>query len=353
MKLDIVPSRLVVAALVVLLALSAAAGVARPVEAARAEPEIPTTGRFVEPVFDEVDVTHEIPYRQAVNAAGELQTLHLELYEPAGDTAERRPVILLVHGGYFRIGNNQEDAWGAGPWVAELFARLGYVVASIEYRLRPDTLDYPDPDLEELERAVLDAHDDALAAVEWLRDRAADLRIDPRAIVPNGPSAGGMVAWDLAWMPGSRARPGPTGVPAAVSIAGAPFETSEITGEPLAAASPGDPPVLAIHGTVDDTVPFELAAGPCSRAASVGVRCDLVPLEGIGHPAIDPRFMDHVDAIRQRTIEFLTETVLAPLGYFDSPHPPRPPGPDAPSRLATLRDAPPATPIAATPTFTG
>jgi hypothetical protein len=96
----------------------------------------------------------------------------------------------------------------------------------------------------------------------------------------------------------------------------------------------------------------------------VGVRCDLVPLEGIGHPAIDPRFMDHVGAIRQRTIEFLAETVLAPLGYFDSSHPPRlphqprsarpeAPPPQHPAPARHPAQAPPATPLTATPTFTG
>lgn len=281
------------------------------------EPEPPTTGRFVEEVFDEIEVTHDVPYRRAVNADGDLQTLHMELYEPAGDTARRRPVVMLIHGGYFTMGDNRDDQWGAGPWVAGYFARRGYVVASIEYRLRPDTLIYPDVDLRELEAANLDAYDDSRAAVRWLRRHAAELRIDPRAIVPNGPSAGGFVAWNLAWMPGSGARPAATRVPAAVSIAGAPFERSQITGRPLAAPSRGDPPVLAIHGTDDDVVPFELAAGPCERAAAVRVRCDLVRLVGVGHPGIDPAFSDHVSAVGQRTVDFLAEVVLAPLGYVD------------------------------------
>jgi acetyl esterase/lipase len=345
-----------------LLSLSATAGVARPTEAAPTQADAPTTGRFIEPVFDDVDVTQDIPYRRAINARGDLQTLHMDIYEPAGDTAERRPVVVLIHGGYFTMGNNQDDQWGAGPFVAELFARLGYVTVSIEYRLRPDTLTYPDPDLRELEAANLDAHDDAVAAIAWLHDRAAELRIDPQAIVADGPSAGGFVAWNLAWMHGSTARPAPSGVAAAISIAGAPFEVSETTGEPLAAASPGDPPVLAIHGTADDVVPFELAQGPCSRAAEAGVRCDLVPLQDIGHPGIDPRFVDqHLATIERRTIEFLAEVVLEPLGYLDEHPSDRPAAPDQPDE-AELSDAPepprpaqapPATPVTAHPAFTG
>jgi acetyl esterase/lipase len=348
---------LLIAALV---SISVSVSVAQPAEAVNAtgtEPHIPATGRFVEPIFDDIAVTQDIPYRQAMNARGELQTLHLDLYEPAGDTADRRPVIMLIHGGCFTMGDNQDDTWGAGPGIAELFTRLGYVAASIEYRLRPDTLTCPnpdvDPDLRELEATVLDAHDDAVAAVAWLRDHATELRIDPRAITANGPSAGGFVAWDLAWMPGSTARPQPPGIAAAISLAGAPFETSQITGEPLAAASPGDAPVLAIHGTDDDVVPFDLAAEPCSQAAQAGVRCDLVPLEGIGHPGIDPRFVDeHLATIERRTIEFLAEVVLEPLGYFDQRTPPQPHRPDAPETLRPAR-AHPAAPVLAHPTFTG
>jgi acetyl esterase/lipase len=298
---------------------------AAPAVAAQAEPPTPAGERFLDDVFDEVDVTHGVPYREAVNVAGELQTLHLEIYEPSGDTAERRPVVLMMHGGFFVLGNHTDDQWGAGPTYAEAFARKGFVAVSMQYRLRPEMGFYPNVELAEMEAANLDAYDDSVAAVQWLVDHADDLRLDPEAIVANGPSAGGAMAWNLAWMQGSRLRPEPSGVAAAVSVAGAPFEATADTGEPLAAASPGDRPVIAFHGTADVTVAFDLAEAPCSRAAAAGVRCDLVPLEGIGHPAIDPRFFELVPDIERRTVEFIAEVVLAPLGHLDQPRPDQPP----------------------------
>jgi acetyl esterase/lipase len=344
--------------------LSAATFVSPPAGSqAQAEPEVPATGRYIDLVFDEVEVTEDIPYREAVNVDGELQTLHLDLYEPAGDTTGHRPVVVLFHGGSFVFGNHKDDTWGAGPSIAGLFARRGYVVASIQYRLRPDMPPAPDSDPVQMDGAILDAHDDAMAAVAWLRDHAAELRLDPRAIVPNGPSAGGVVAWNLAWMGGSPTRPESSGVPAAISIAGAPLVRSLRTDEPLATPTPGDAPVLAFHGTADTIVSFDYAEVPCSQAAEAGVRCDLVAFEGIGHPGIDARFLDQVPVIEQRTIAFLAEVVLAPLGYFDEPAPPGAPqpgptsvGPAVPDRPGRQeprpRQAAPAEPIVAQPAYT-
>ena len=327
---------------------------------AQAGPSAPTGVRFLDDVFDEVEVSSDVPYREAVNASGDLQTLHMEIYEPAGDTAERRPVVMLMHGGFFVIGNHQDDRWGAGPRFAEAFALKGFVAVSIQYRLRPDMGFFPNVDLTELEAANLDAYDDSVAAVEWLRDHADELRIDPRAIVANGPSAGGSMAWNLAWMQGSALRPEPSGVAAAVSVSGAPFETTVGTGEPLAADSPGDRPVIAFHGTADGIVAFELAAGPCGRAAAAGVRCDLVPYEGIGHPAIDPRFVNLFDDIERRTVEFIAEVVLAPLGYLDQAPADLPTAPTVPTAPTAPSQSPPgpaqalpAQPVVVQPTFTG
>lgn len=310
---------------------------------ARSEAQTPAAVRYIEPVFDEVERTEDVPYREAENVDGELQTLALDIYEPVGDTAEQRPVIMLIHGGFFVFGNHKSDQWGAGPAFAQPFVERGYVVVSVQYRLRPDMGLFPDVDLAELEAAGLDAYDDSAAAVAWLQDHAEELRIDPEAIVALGPSAGGAIAWSLAWMQGSTARPDPSGVPAAISVSGAPFPVSVTTGEPLVAPSPGDVPVLAIHGTEDAIVGFDLAAEPCSQAAAAGVRCDLVPLEGVGHPGIDPAFLDHLDDIIDREIRFLAEVVLLPMGYIDE-LPAEPPAPTP---------APPARPIARQPDFTG
>ena len=102
------------------------------------------------------------------------------------------------------------------------------------------------------------------------------------------------------------------------------------------------------------------------------MRCDLVSYEGIGHPAIDPAFWDLVPDIERRTVEFIAEVVLEPLGYMDEPpvvppttRPTTPPGPVAPTP-APARPAPssvqpapgrgqalPAVAVLADPDYTG
>jgi dienelactone hydrolase len=335
--------------------------------------------RYLDEVFDEVELTEGVEYREAVTVDGTTQQLHLDIYEPAGDTAERRPVVLLMHGGFFVLGNHQDDQWGAGPLYAEAWARKGFVAVSMQYRLRPDMGFFPDVDPADLDGAIVDAYDDSVAAVDWLVANAEALRLDPRAIVANGPSAGGSMAWNLAWVPGSALRPEPSGIAAAVSVAGAPLGATA-AGAPFAAASPGDRPVIAFHGTEDAIVGLDLAEVPCAGAAAAGVRCDLVAYEGIGHPGVDPLFFDLVPDIERRAAAFITEMVLAPLGYDVEPPPPGPPptvpppGPDPstpPSTAPPTTERPPAArpptprgphpvgrarpavPIVAQPTYTG
>ncbi|HEX5944937.1 MAG TPA: alpha/beta hydrolase [Acidimicrobiales bacterium] len=334
--------------------------------------DIPTEGRYFEPVFDDMETTEDIVYGQAVNVYGETQDLHLDIYEPAGDTVRERPVLVLLHGGSFVLGNHKSDAYGAGPGVARTFVELGYVVVSPQYRLRPEMPFAPNADMAEMEAAALDAHDDISAALAWLRGHAGEYRIDPDAIVPFGFSAGGTIAWNLAWVPGSSLRPDSVDVPAAVSVAGAPFETSVITGEPLAAPTAGDAPVLAYHGDADAIVSYEFAAGPCGRAAAAGVRCDLITFEGVGHPSFDPAFVPLLTAEVDVTLHFLAEEVLVPFGYVEVQEPPDPPEPlDPPvtssttvpitgSTATTVPDggtvrpvAQPARPVAGQPDYTG
>jgi acetyl esterase/lipase len=308
-----------------------------------------------------------VAYRDTVTATGEPVTLRLDVYEPAGDTAERRPVVLLAYGGAFAYGD-KTDAWGGGPQIAEPFARLGYVVVSIQYRTRlPGCYWVPRVDPEDCRLAAADAYDDAFAAVSWIRDHATEYRFDPDAIVPSGWSAGGSLAWALAWYQGSADRPEPSGIAAAVSNAGIPFQDLT-TGELPRPARPDDPPVIAFHGTADSVLAFDDAERPCREAADAGAPCELVAFPGVGHPLVDPtNGLDrHGEQIFLRTVDFLAEEVLLPRGYFDvdEPQPPSPPPPPPPTTVTPGNDpspgdpdpvssAPPAQPIVGQPDYTG
>jgi Esterase/lipase len=59
-------------------------------------------------------------------------TLEMDIYTPAGAPDTTRPLLLMMHGGSFFIGNKAEP--GQAGW-CRYFASLGYVAVSIDYRL--------------------------------------------------------------------------------------------------------------------------------------------------------------------------------------------------------------------------
>ena len=121
-------------------------------------------------------------------------TLEMDIYTPVGDdAAAKRPLLLLMHGGSFFIGNKAEP--GQKGW-GEYFASLGYVAASIDYRLGFHATK------KEIRQAEYRALEDADAALEYLLGRE-DLRIDPDRIFLCGTSAGAITALNLAFRPGN------------------------------------------------------------------------------------------------------------------------------------------------------
>ncbi|RZK46338.1 MAG: hypothetical protein EOO59_19420, partial [Hymenobacter sp.] len=91
-----------------------------------------TRGRYYQPVFANVTVTNNVTYGSATTYTGTTQTLLMDVYQPTGDTVNRRPLIIFAHGGGF-IGGTKADAYPVA--FCTRLARLGYVVASIEYRV--------------------------------------------------------------------------------------------------------------------------------------------------------------------------------------------------------------------------
>jgi acetyl esterase/lipase len=88
-----------------------------------------------------------------------------------------RPGLVWLHGGGF-IGGDLDMR--EADWTArEISARAGAVVVSVDYRLAVGGVRYPVP------------HDDTVAAVAWVRDRASAWGVDPSRIAVGGASAGG------------------------------------------------------------------------------------------------------------------------------------------------------------------
>ena len=102
--------------------------------------------RYLNEVFTEVDVTTNVLYGSNVTvlpllqgAAPATQPLVCDIYEPAGDAETNRPLIIYIHTGNFLPQYLNGSAVGSknDSCAVELctrYARMGYVVASIDYR---------------------------------------------------------------------------------------------------------------------------------------------------------------------------------------------------------------------------
>ncbi|MFI5217979.1 MAG: T9SS type A sorting domain-containing protein [Bacteroidia bacterium] len=220
-------------------------------------------GRYYQELFTNVTVTSNIAYGSNVKYNGQTQTLLMDIYEPTGDTVQLRPLIVLAHGGSF-IGGTKTD--GDVTTLCTRFAKMGYVTASIEYRIGMFPIDSVNAI-----KAVLRATQDMKAAVRWFRQDAAGANtygIHTNYIFIGGSSAGAFMALHHAYMDkvsefplgattlssmggleGTSGNPGwSTSALAVINLCGALGDSSYLEA--------GDIPLVSMHGTNDGIVPY-------------------------------------------------------------------------------------------------
>ena len=239
------------------------------------------------------------------------EVLKVDVWEPSGDhsrgtsrhsgvevaAAERRPAVIVVHGGGWRSGERSDfPSWNA--WLAD----TGYVVFDIDYRLSPPP-------------AWQDAPADVACAVGWVKENAARYGVDPERVALMGRSAGGHLALLAAYTEGPAApTPGcavrnvqdtgvaavaafypPTDLPRLSSMGylggmdrflggtQAVFPERYRLSSPVARVDSGDPPTFLAHGGDDRIVPPEESELLAEELQEVGIPYRLVKLPWANH----------------------------------------------------------------------
>ncbi len=210
-----------------------------------------------------------VQFATAKSYTGGILNLMADVYEPVGDAATKRPVIVVEHGGSFIAGTRGDMAA-----TCDRLAKRGYVVATIDYRLYPVfVLGYPDS--LKIMDAAFKGMADFKAAVRFFRkDAATDNKyhVDPNNIFIAGYSAGAVAALHYAYMDNADVLPAylqgiltanggyhgdsgdaanqsyPDDVKFVASMSGGLYRSNWV--------NPGQPQMCMIHGTADDIVPF-------------------------------------------------------------------------------------------------
>jgi poly(3-hydroxybutyrate) depolymerase len=225
-------------------------------------------GRYRDIIFTNVDIISDVEYGANISHDGVNTPLLLDVFSPANDVEVLRPLVVLAHGGFFVAGS--KEGTDVVPTCVDL-AKMGYVTASINYRLGfPSTLNLAGPMTEAVMRGVQDMK----AAVRYFRSTVEEqgnpYGIDPNQIYIGGFSAGGFISLHYAYLQddeipsmvnqnanglagGVEGQSGhadySSAVNAIINIAGAIGDTTWIDA--------GELPALLAHGTADSVVPFD------------------------------------------------------------------------------------------------
>lgn len=235
----------------------------------------------------QVELLGDLPFAEVLNAAGQMETLRLDVYQPAGSvTAELRPAILWFHGGGFRPGNDKRQIYI--PRLANAFAARGYVGIAPDYRVRSD----PTPDFS---GTTADAVADGRQALAWARAHASELRIDLSRLVVAGGSAGGMLILNLVHLPD----PNRGKLAAVIDLWGTPGQVRLFK-----QVDPDSPPTLIIHGTADQLVPYQLSVDFAAELQAAGVPNELLTLPDAPHTPLM-----HFDQIVATIANFLARSL--------------------------------------------
>lgn len=293
-------------------------------------------GRFTDlNYFIALDSTENVLYGSGTAVGGGPQNLEMCVFEPAGDLLQQRPLLVLAHGGSF-IGGSRADVYA----LSENFARLGYVVAAIDYRVG---LFFPNQVTTTL--AIMRGMHDMKAAIRYFyMDAAANntFGVDTNFIFAGGVSSGATTALHTAYFDEAVEIPAymtndTLGLGGVTGYSGNAGYSSEIAGVinfsgciiDTAWMNNGDAALVGLHDLGDQVVPYETAEISISgfptglvangtgsimtRASSEGIAHSEMTYSGAGHASYlsgtQQEFDDAVDFVA----DFLSNIVCSTI----------------------------------------
>lgn len=224
--------------------------------------------------------------RKALEVGTDQLTLLMDVWVPPNATSTTpMPLVVFVHGGGYVQGGKEEradDAMG--------YARAGFVTASINYRLTPNNTD----SAELRTAAIIQASDDLMNAVRYLKANASLYHIDTSRIALVGTSAGGGLALvgavegDPDVLAGTSSDyPGISSHVAAAVSTGATLIDPLFDSDPLLHYDRNDAPVLLFHANPQDQTTGATWAGNVvpteQRIDASGNSCTTIPTPDAPH----------------------------------------------------------------------
>jgi acetyl esterase/lipase len=266
--------------------------------------QLPPPAEWAAHAANQYQVFPNVTYLTASNYEAKM-----DIYARRGVATPQRTVIYF-HGGFWAAGSKDASLMSLMPWL-----EMGWTVVNVEYRLARVAL-------------APAAVEDCLCALRFVAAQAKTYNIDTSRIVLTGESAGGHLTLTTGMIPESsglaRECAGPTPIPRvaaminwfgitdvadvidgphaanlAVTWLGSLPNKDEIAKRvsPLTWVRAGLPPILTIHGDMDQLVPYDEAVRLHAALGKAGVANQLLTIPGGRHGNFTPE---------ERTKIFLT-----------------------------------------------
>ncbi len=263
--------------------------------------------------LNEYQVFPNITYVTATNYESKL-----DIYKRR-DATSPQPTLIFIHGGGWVGGSKEQSVLSIFPWL-----EMGWNVVNVEYRLGRVAL-------------APAAVEDCLCALRFVAAQAKTYAIDVNRLVVTGESAGGHLALTTGMIPESAGLDnqcpgaplpkvaaiidwygiadvndlldGPNRKTYAVAWLSSLPNRDEIARRvsPLTYVRPGLPPILAIQGDADPTVPYQHSVRLTEALTKVGVPNQLVTIPGGKHGGFTRDERTHIYTVIR---EFLAKNGL-------------------------------------------